>query len=68
MAGIFLEGNMKDFKDKADQDNRMLDEMMQERPIKRCKCGGIYSYGYETGYYDPGKCPSCRGALGELVY
>jgi hypothetical protein len=65
----FLEGNMKDFVDKSEQDRRMLNEEMQERSIAKCsKCGSIYSYGYETGYENPGKCASCRGALGELIY
>jgi hypothetical protein len=64
----FLEGNMRDFNEKAEADRRMLDQEMDERSICQCKCGSLYSYGYETGYRNPGRCASCRGALGELVY
>ncbi len=65
----FLEGNLKDFHDKADMEAKGWAEWEKERSFGKCeKCGAVYSYGYETGYQDPGECASCRGALGELVY
>jgi hypothetical protein len=68
MSSELLEGNMKDFRQKAEQEEKYWNEWEKERPKKRCKCGVLYSFGYETNYNDPGSCSACRGALGEVIY
>lgn len=61
------EMSMKEFRQIAEREDKDWYDWEKERKKKKCKCGNLYTYGYETAYKDPGSCPECRDSLGELV-
>jgi hypothetical protein len=66
MAGL-MEGNVKEFIESAKREEEYWDNWTRERTIRKCRCGNIYSYGWESNFVDPKICPFCRNALGDIV-